>query len=60
MTSYWSKDNVLGTSVRENCHGGMGLNPQSGGFTMIDRYQAFGPGEAGGSFRYDTCGSTRK
>jgi hypothetical protein len=38
----------------------MGWNPQSGGFTMIDRYQAFGPGEAGGSFRYDTCGSSSK
>jgi hypothetical protein len=38
VTSYWSKDNVLGTSVRENCRGGMGWNPQSGGFTMIDRY----------------------
>ena len=60
VTSYWFRDNQLGTSTRENCHGGMGVDPQSGGFTMIGRYQAFGPGEAGGSFYYDTCGSTSK
>ncbi len=60
VTSYWLRDNQLGTSKRENCHGGMGVDPQSGGFTMIGRYQAFGPGEAGGSFYYDTCGSTSK
>lgn len=60
VTSYLLKDNQLGTSMRENCHGGMGADPQSGGFTMIGLYHAFGPGEAGGSFYYDTCGSTSK
>jgi hypothetical protein len=60
VTSYTWKDNLTGTSQRENCHGGSGWNMQGGGFTMINLYRAFGPGEATGSFYYDTCGTTLK
>ena len=60
VTSYTWKDNQAGTSQRENCHGGTGWNLQGGGFTMIGLYRAFGPGEATGSFYYDTCGTTLK
>ncbi len=60
VTSYTSKDNQLGTSTRDNCLGGSGADPQAGGFTMIGLYQTFGPGEASGSYQYDTCGSTSK
>jgi len=60
VTSYSFKDNQLGTSTRENCLGGTGVDPQAGGFTMVGLYRAFGPGEASGVFQYDTCGSTSK
>jgi hypothetical protein len=60
VTSYTYKDNQTGTSSRENCHGGEGWSMQGGGFTMYDIYRAFGPGDADGSFSYDTCGTTDK
>jgi hypothetical protein len=60
VTSYTFKDNRAGTSTRGNCRGGMGVEPQAGGFTMVGLYRAFGPGEASGWFQYDTCGSTAK
>lgn len=56
VTSYSYKDNETGTTQRENCHGGSGWDLQGGGFTMIGLYRAFGPGDATGSFYYDTCG----
>lgn len=60
VTSLTSKDNEAGTMQRENCHGGSGWELQGGGFTMLGLYRAFGPGEATGSFYYDTCGTTLK
>lgn len=56
LTSYTWKDNESGAMQRENCHGGSGWDLQGGGFTMIGLYRAFGPGDASGSFYYDTCG----
>jgi len=60
VTSYTHTDNESGTSHHENCHGGSGWEIQGGGFTMIGIYRAFGPGDASGSFYYDTCGLTDK
>jgi hypothetical protein len=60
VTSYTYKDNESGTTQRENCHGGSGWEVQGGGFTMIGIYRAFGPGDASGSFYYDTCGLKTK
>jgi len=60
VSSVTQKDNQTGTSQRENCHGGSGWEIQGGGFTMIGIYRAFGPGDATGSFYYDTCGTTIK
>lgn len=60
VTSQTSIDNMAGTSSKQNCRGGAGWQAQAGGFTMIGLYRAFGPGEADGSFYYDTCGTTQK
>lgn len=60
VTSQTMLNNIAGTSSKQNCHGGAGWQAQGGGFTMIGLYRAFGPGEADGSFWYDTCGTTQK
>jgi len=60
VTHYTYKDDQIGTSTRENCHGGSRWSMQGGGFTMYDIYRAFGPGDADGWFAYDTCGTINK
>jgi hypothetical protein len=60
VTSFTYENSETGTSNRQNCHGGAGLNMLGGGFTMYDIYRAFGPGDAEGHFAYDTCGTTDK
>lgn len=54
------EDRQTGETYREACHGASLWEPHGGGFTMLGLYFPFGPGDAVGSFYYDTCGITGK
>lgn len=54
------EDHESGETRRENCHGGTAWRLNGGGMMLFGIYRAFGPGDADGSFRYETCGTTEK